>query len=363
MKAATFGGIERTVFREKPEPEIVEPTDAIVEVEIAGLCGSDLHPWSGRERGMDPGTTMGHELTGRVIAAGSDVRGFRPGDLVLSPFSTSCGVCGPCARGLSARCTRGALFGWISGGKGLEGAQAERVRVPLADGTLLRRPAGISAIEAILLGDVVSTGFFAVGRTASNRTAGDQEAVSRGGAVAVLGLGAVGLAAVLAARRAGAAVVVAVDAIEERLALAEAFGGTPVPLGGRSPSDIAAEARRLCGGEGCELVVDAVGSPDATRLAVQIVRPGGCISIVGVHTEEAFAVAPAAAYDRNLTIAIGRCPVRSRLEALVNAQLEERLPIERIVTHRFPLSEAADAYRLFADRRGGVIKAVFDPKA
>src|ERR1041385_7358268 len=191
MLAATYAGVEQIRVVEKAPPVLVDPTDVLVEVELAGLCGSDLHPWSGREKGLDPGTTMGHELTGRVLAAGSAVRRFRPGDVVMSPFSTSCGACAPCRRGLSARCSAGSLFGWRQAGHGLEGAQAGVVRVPLADGTLVLRPAEISAAEGLLLGDVVSTGFHAVERAG----------VGRGIAVAVVGLGAVGLAAVIAARR------------------------------------------------------------------------------------------------------------------------------------------------------------------
>src|SRR5512147_2893976 len=120
MRACTFRGILDAAVVEKAEPVLVDPSDAVVRIELCGLCGSDLHPWSGREKGLDPGTTMGHEFTGRVVAAGDAVRRFRPGDAVMSPFSTSCGSCGPCGRGLSARCIRGSLFGWIERGRGLE---------------------------------------------------------------------------------------------------------------------------------------------------------------------------------------------------------------------------------------------------
>lgn len=357
MLAATFAGVETIEVIEKPEPALLDPGDVIVEIELAGLCGSDLHPWSGREPGLDRGTTMGHEFTGRVVDAGDSVRRFLPGASVLSPFSTSCGGCAPCRRGLSARCTEGSLFGWLSGGEGLEGAQTARVRVPLADSTLLERPTGISALEALLLGDVVSTGFYAVERAGAGPRS----------TVAVLGLGAVGLSAVLDACRLGAEVVLALDAVPERLELAAAFGARALPVADRgaalAPHEIAREVRKIVGNDGIECVVDAVGSPEATRTAVEILRPGGLLSIVGVHTEPAFAVTPTAAYDRNLTLATGRCPVRSRLEEICRIQLQERLPIERLVTHRLPLSEAADAYCLFAARQDGIIKAVFDPCA
>ena len=160
--------------------------------------------------------------------------------------------------------------------------------------------------------------------------------------------------------------MLALDAVPERLELASSFGAHPLPVtdagAALTAGEIAEEARRIVGSEGVECVVDAVGSPAATRTAVELLRPGGFLSIVGVHTEQAFDVTPAAAYDKNLTLAIGRCPVRSRLDEVCAVQVRERLPIEKLVTHRIPLSEAADAYRMFSERRDGIIKAVFDPR-
>jgi len=354
MRAVTFTGLRAVDVVDRPSPELVDPSDAIVEVELAGICGSDLHPYEGRERGLDLGTTMGHELTGRVVAVGDEVVTLAPGDAVMSPFSTSCGVCPSCRRGLSARCSRGALLGWIERGRGLEGAQAERVRIPLADGTLVHRPPDLSPTEALLLGDVVATGFFATERAGVN-------AESR---VAVVGLGAVGLAAVLAARHAGAALVLGYDAVASRLELAASFGATVVPIADdagrpRPIADLAAAARRGTG-EGVDVVVEAVGSPDATRLAVSLLRPGGHLSIAGVHAEPAFDLSPTLAYDLNVTLSLGRCPARSRLEALSAVQRSARLPLERLVTHRVPLDAAPDAYRMFAERRDGCIKVVLE---
>lgn len=356
MKAATFQGVGSVAVRDKPQPRIVAPGDVLVRVELAGLCGSDLHPYRGREVGLDVGTTMGHELTGRVVEVGTGVRRFRVGDAIMSPFTTSCGVCGPCRRGLSARCEQGALFGWIQDERGLEGAQAEYVRVPQADATLLARPQGLSALEALLLGDVVATGFYVAER-------GDLQPAEP---VAVLGLGAVGLAAVMASRHAGADPVIALDAVAERLALAESLGAVPVSIvdaagNPRGGADIAAEVQRGTGGEGVAVALEAVGTPEATRLAVALLRAGGTLSIGGFHTAPTFAVSPGQAYDKNLTIRAGRCPVRSRLEALCALHLRERFPLQRLVTHRVPLVEAADAYRLFDERAQGCVKCVFEP--
>jgi threonine dehydrogenase-like Zn-dependent dehydrogenase len=356
MKAATFSGIRQVTVVDKPEPRLLEPTDVLVEIELAGLCGSDLHPYRGNETGIDVGTTLGHEFTGRVVAVGAAVEQLRAGDPVMSPFSTSCGACAPCLRGLSARCERGQLFGWVEGGRGLEGAQAGLIRVPLADATLVLRPPGLSPIEALLLGDVFATGSFIAARAA----------VGAATPVAVVGLGAVGLCALLASCQLGAPFVAAIDAVPERLALAASFGATPVSLvdgrgQARPLADVAAEVRRAAGGEGVAAVLEAVGSVDATRLAIAVLRPGGVLSIAGVHTESSFAVSPIEAYAKNLTLAIGRCPARSNLDALCALQLRERLPLERLVTHRLPLDAAADAYRMFDEHREGCIKAVFEP--
>ena len=141
-------------WEEVTDPAIEDRADAVVEVDLAGLCGSDLHPFFGREQGLDAGTVMGHEFVGRVLDVGADVRSVRPGDRVYAPFSTSCGQCPPCRSGLTSRCEQGQLFGWRSEGVGLHGGQADRVRVPLADGTLKPVPSGLSTEAALLLGAI-----------------------------------------------------------------------------------------------------------------------------------------------------------------------------------------------------------------
>jgi len=356
MKAATFQGVRRVAVTEKAEPRLRDPGDALVAVELAGLCGSDLHPYRGREVGLDPGTTLGHELTGRVVEVGEAVRWFRPGDAVMSPFTTVCGTCGPCRRGLSARCERGAVYGWVQDGEGLEGAQAEYVRVPMADQTLLARPPELEALEALLLGDVVATGFY----VASRAGVGPQTPV------AVVGAGAVGLAAVMASRQRGAPVVIALDVVPERLGLAERLGAMALDArdaaGGLRPQgELAREVRRLAGPDGVAVALEAVGTAQASRLAVTILQPGGVLGIAGFHTDPTFAISPGEAYDKNLILMTGRCPARSMLEGLVAMQCRERLPLQDLVTHRLPLAEAPAAYRLFEERRDGCVKVVFEP--
>ena len=165
MNGLTFHGKEKLKYETVPDPTIEDPRDVIVKVDLAGICGSDLHPYLEREKGLDHGTVMGHEFVGQIVETGGEVRGLSVGDKVFSPFTTNCGDCFYCRRGLTCRCTSGQLFGWIEDGAGLHGGQAELVRVPLADSTLMKIPECISPEEALLMGDIFSTGFFCAEHT------------------------------------------------------------------------------------------------------------------------------------------------------------------------------------------------------
>ena len=344
MHAITFQSVGQVAYQRVDDPEIATPGDAIVRVVRSAVCGSDLHPYHGRETGLDPGTVMGHEFLGRIVELGPEVRAFAIGDLVASPFSTACGACDPCRRGLSARCISGALFGWVEGGRGLQGAQAEYVRVPLADTTLVAVPADLDLDVALLLGDVLPTGFYAARRAE----------VEPGATIAILGCGPVGLAAILAARAAGAERIYAVDAVRERLALAANFGATPVALDGR---DVATRLRES--GASIASVIEAAGTPAATQLALEIARPGGTIAAVAVHHEPHFAFSPVQAYDKNVTYRTGRCPARSLMPELVRWARVHAAEAARLVTHRMPLASGSDAYACFDSKRDGCIKLVF----
>jgi len=279
---------------------------------------------------------------------------------VVAPFTTSCGECFYCCRGLTCRCPEGRLFGWVENGVGLQGAQAERVRVPLADSTLVRLPEGIDPAVALLVGDVLPTGLFGVDLLGFNP---DRNPASEA-TVAVVGCGPVGLAAVVGLREAGIGRIVAIDRVSERLSLARELGAEPVDPGGRAdgmPADPAETVRDLTSGRGADGVIEAVGSPGASRLAVDLVRPGGVLAAVGVHTEATFPFSPAEAYDLNLTFRAGRCPARRYVERCVEILAAGRYPLDALVTHRLPLSGGPDAYRMFGERRGGVVKVAFDP--
>lgn len=347
MKAVTFQAIERVAVSDSPDPVLEGPRDAVVEVEAAGLCGSDLHPYFGRERGIDPGTILGHELVGRVVAAGPEA-GVRVGDRVVSPFTTSCGRCAPCRSGLTARCVEGQLLGWVENGVGLHGAQAERIRIPLADGTLVSLPESLEdPALALLAGDILSTGLFGA----------DAAGVGPGQVVVVVGCGPVGLMAVRAALHRGAQAVVAVDRVESRLATAAAFGAEAAHLDG----DPAAAVARLTEGRGADAAIEAVGSPGATRTAADLLRPGGVLAAVGVHTEPHLALSPGELYDRNLTYAAGRCPARHFLPEALEIAVRDAALLSTMITHRLPLADAPEAYRAFGAREEGWGKVVFLP--
>lgn len=351
MKALVFEGVRQVVCATVPDPSIQESGDVVVRVRAAAVCGSDLHVYRGLETGLDAGTVMGHELAGEVVETGPGVHRFRMGDLVVSPFTTSCGSCFYCRLGLTARCERGQLFGWVEKGRGLHGVQAEYVRVPLADSTLVPIPEGASPEEALFAGDVLATGWFGA------ESAGAGSAAS-GRTIAVVGCGPVGLMAVIAARELGAERVFGIDALPERLALAERWGAEPVDF---QKEDAAGRIREATDGRGADGVVEAVGSPQASWLAFGLVRPGGTIAAVGVHVEDRLAFTPGEIYDKNLTYRAGRCPARSYMDRLLPLIRSQRYDLGTLISHRLPLEDGPRGYDLFDRRADGCTKVVLTP--
>jgi len=344
MRAAVFERVGEIAVATVPDATILAPGDALVRTEAAGLCGSDLHVYRGLEPGPDAGTPMGHELAGTIVAVGSEVSRLRVGRRVVAPFSTACGACFFCRHDLPARCERGQLFGWVSGGRGLAGCQAELVRVPLAESTLVEVPEALAPDLALLAGDVLATGWFG----AASAEAGE------GRTLAVVGCGAVGISAVAAALELGAGAVVAVDPAADRRALAERFGAHPASL-----EEAADLVRRITSGRGADGVVEAVGTPAATSLAWDLARPGGTIAALGVHHEASLAVPPGALYDKNLTYRAGRCPARLYLDRALALLAAGRFPFAELVSHRLPLEAAPEAYAAFDRREPGWTKVVF----
>ncbi len=345
MKALTFQGKENIQFTTVADPEILHPGDVIVKMRACAICGSDLHVYYEREKGIDHGTAMGHEFVGEIVEVGLGVRHHQRGDRVMSPFTTSCGQCYYCKIGLTCRCVQSQLFGWKEQEKGLHGGQAEFVRVPLAESTLVKIPEGVSEEEALLLGDVLSTGFFCA----------RQAEVERNGVYVVIGCGPVGLMAVIGAREMGAQKIFALDTIPERLSKASEFGATPVNALSEQAVELIRDATQ---GRGADGVLEAVGSHQAVRTAITLIRPGGIVASVGVCTDSHLAFSPGEAYDKNLTYKIGRCPARFMMDQLIPLVQSRKYDLASIFTHRMKLQEGKTGYQIFSGKEDHCLKVL-----
>ena len=344
MQAVTFQKPGEVRVEERPEPELLDAGDAIVRVEATGVCGSDLHIYHGRVQ-IEPGFTIGHEFVGTVLAAGDDVTGVAEGDRVLGCYCTACGDCFFCRRREFHKCDRGRVFGHGEVLGSLQGAQAEQVLVPNADLTLRHVPEGMSDDAALFAGDVMGTGFHAVETTG----------LEKGGTAAVLGLGPVGLCAVQAARAAGAAEVIAVDTVADRLAMAESFGATPVHL---TDDDPRGAVKKATEGRGVDVTVDAVGHPDAFDLACRLTRKAGTVSAIGVYAER-MEVHMGVVWIKALTVSTGHANVIAHVDTVLERMSAGDLDPTPLVTHHMKLEEAPEAYEVY-DRREA-LKIVLSP--
>ena len=327
-----------------PDAHIIEPTDAVITVTRACICGSDLWPYQKMEH-SDTGRVMGHEAIGVVEAVGRDVRAIKAGDFVVMPFAFSDGTCEFCREHLQTSCVHGGFFGTTE----VAGAQAEAVRVPQADGTLFVLPVGQDdALVASLLtlSDVMGTGHHAA--VAAK--------VEPGKKVAVVGDGAVGLCGVIAARRLGAAQIILLGRHADRIALAKEFGATDVIS---ERGDEAVErVRELTGGLGVHSVLECVGLDQAMQTAIGIARPGGAVGRVGVPQDEKMPASQPAFYS-NVTVSGGPAPVRAYLEALLPDVLEGKIQPGRVFDQVVGLDGVPDGYRAMNDRKA--IKVMVKP--
>jgi threonine dehydrogenase-like Zn-dependent dehydrogenase len=343
MKAVVYAGPGRVSVDDVSEPRLEEPDDALVRVTLSAICGTDLHLVSGHVD-IEPGTSLGHEFVGEVVAVGSAVRGIRPGDVVLGSDFTACGACWWCRRGDHWECPERQFFGTgTSFGKVLAGAQAEIVRVPHASTVLCPLPSGCPADGAIFVGDALATGF----------AAAERGRVAPGDTVVVLGGGAVGQMASLAAQAVGAAVVVVVDLVEGRRALAAGQGALAA-----TPEEVDSLVRRLTAGRGADVAVDAVGGARVLDAALTLVRPRGTVVSVGAHFDPSFALPVNRAFAEELTVtfAIGDAMrLRDRLLPLVAAGVIDPTVV---VTERVKLTGVPDAYERFA--RHEAVKILID---
>ncbi|QAU13014.1 IMP dehydrogenase [Halorubrum sp. BOL3-1] len=346
MRAAVFNGPGDIDVEERSRPEIEAPTDAVVRVTHAAVCGSDLWFYRG-ESDRDPGSAVGHEPMGIVEEVGDDVTSVVPGDRVLAPFAISCGECEFCRKGLYTSCENGDSWGGDNGG-----GQGEYVRSTHADGTLVRVPDRHADDEDTLrsllpLTDVMGTGHHAA------VSAG----VEAGSTVAVIGDGAVGLCGVLAARRLGAERIIAAGHHGDRLELAAEFGATETVS---ERGDEAVERIRELTDGGPNHVMECVGAASAMNTAIDVVRPGGTVGYVGVPygvDDEGLDVF--GLFGKNVTLAGGVAPVRAYAEELMADVLQGTLDPSPVFTETVDLDGVPEGYRMMDEREA--IKVLVKP--
>jgi len=344
MRATVMFGAHDVRIQNVPDATIVSPSDALVRVTRACICGSDLWPYEAMER-SESGRVMGHEAIGVVEAVGADVRKLKVGDFVIMPFAYSDGTCVFCHEGLQTSCVHGGFFGTAQ----VAGAQAEAVRIPLADGTLFALPVGPDhALVASLLtlSDVMGTGHHAA--VAAK--------VAPGKSVAVVGDGAVGLCGVIAAKRLGAEQIIMLGRHPDRIALAREFGATDVVS--ERGADAVERVLELTGGHGVNSALECVGLAAAMQTAIGITRPGGAVGRVGVP-QDATMPASQQSFFRNITIDGGPAPVRAYIAELLHDVLSGRIEPGRVFDRVVSLDGVPDGYRAMSERES--IKVMVKP--
>ncbi|GAA4184092.1 zinc-dependent alcohol dehydrogenase [Gryllotalpicola kribbensis] len=379
MKAMVYRGPYQVGVEEKPEPVIEHPNDAIVRVTLASICGSDLHLYHGMMPDTRVGTTFGHEFIGEVVEVGASVQNLAVGDRVMVPFNVYCGSCYFCARGLYSNCHNvnpnatavGGIYGYSHTCGGYDGGQAEYVRVPFADVGPSVIPDWLDDADALLMTDALATGYF--GAQLGDITPGDT--------VVVLGAGPVGLFAARSAWLMGAGRVIVVDRLDYRLEKARAFAFAET-RNYEHYRDIIVELKNATDGLGADVVIDAVGaeadgnrlqhvtatklklqggSPVALNWAIDGVRKGGTVSVLGAYGPMFSAVKFGDAMNKGLTLRMNQCPVKRQWPRLLEHIKSGFLTPSDIVTHRIPLDEVADGYRMFSGKEDGIIKALLVP--
>ncbi len=332
MRAMVFQGQGRRAVQDLPDPEITDESDVIVQVDATTICGTDLHILGGHVPSVRPGRVLGHEAVGTVDDAGSAVRTISPGDRVLVSCISACGGCRYCREGHYGECQGGG--GWLLG-HSYDGTQAEYVRVPFADNSTYRIPAGVTDEEALMLADIVPTGY-EVGVMKAGVRPGD--------VVAVVGAGPVGLAAIMGARLFSPSHVVAIDVADRRLEAAKEFGADV--LVNDSVTDPLEAVKSVTDGMGADVAIEAVGEPETFELAVRLTRPGARIANIGLHAKPA-ALHLEDQWTRDITVTTGQVDTSSTpmlMRLLAGHQLDTR----KFVTHRFGFDDLDEAYDVFA---------------
>ncbi|PYG02224.1 alcohol dehydrogenase [Georgenia satyanarayanai] len=381
MRAMVYRGPYKIRVEEKDIPRIEHPNDAIVKVQLAAICGSDLHLYHGLMPDTRVGTTFGHEFIGVVHEVGSSVQNLTPGDRVMVPFNISCGSCYFCSRGLLSNCHNvnpnatavGGIYGYSHTTGGYDGGQAEYVRVPFADVGPTVIPDWMDDEDAVLLTDAVATGYFGA----------QLGEIREGDTVAVFGAGPIGLIAAKTAWFMGAARVIVIDHLEYRLEKARTFAHAET-VNFAELDDIVVHLKRTTDGLGADVAIDAVGaeadgnllqhvtsaklklqggSPVALNWAIDGVRKGGTISVMGAYGPIFSAVKFGDALNKGLTLRMNQAPVKRQWPRLFEHIRNGHLKPSEIVTHRIPLEHIAEGYHLFSAKLDGCIKPLIVPSA
>lgn len=404
MKAVVWHGIGDIRLDDVPEPQLQEPTDAIVRLTASAICGTDLHFVRGTMSGMVPGTILGHEAVGVVEQVGADVRNFAPGDRVVIPSTVSCGYCPPCRQGNTAQCDNAnpngpsagtAFYGGPKDSGALHGLQAEKARVLYANASLVRLPDNVSDDQALLISDIFPTAYFGA------ELAGVQD----GSVVVVFGCGPVGQFAVISARLQGATRVIAVDRVPSRLDMARKNGAEVINFEEEDPIQA---IQRLTGGVGADCVIDAVGvdaqhahggpaAPDAKEAqkfeeqveqvapeaqptkddqwvpgdapsqvlewAIEAVKKAGQIGIIGVYSPSVTTYPIGKAMNKNLTVRMGNCNHRVYIPHLVDLVAAGVVDPTTVITKQETLQDAVSSYEAFDKRQPGWLKVELEPQA
>jgi threonine dehydrogenase-like Zn-dependent dehydrogenase len=381
MQAMTYRGPARVRLESKPMPKIEHPNDAIVRVTRAAICGSDIHLYRGLVPDTRVGTTFGHEFTGIVEEVGSAVDNLKRGDHVLVPFNISCGICYFCSRELYSNCHNtnpnasalGGIFGYSHSTGGYDGGQAEFVRVPYANVCPTIIPEGISEEDALLLTDAFPTGY----------QAAEMGDIQEGDTVMIFGAGPIGIFAAKSAWLLGAGRVIVTDHLQYRLdfvrqyAQCETFDFTTV-------GDVALHIKKITDHFGADVCIDAVGgdadgsfmqsltgkymkfqagAATALHWAINGVRKGGTVSIVGVYGPTFNMVPIGNVINKGLRINANQCSVKRHLPRLFDHVKNGRIKPSDVITHRFPLEEVSEAYHIFTSKLDNCIKPILIPNA
>ncbi|MCO1603423.1 alcohol dehydrogenase [Desulfosporosinus nitroreducens] len=346
MKAFVYHGPKNMSLDQVPNPVIQRPTDAIVRVTTSTICGTDKHIRNGGLPEVEAGRVIGHEFCGEVVEIGAGVNKFKKGDNVAVSCITQCMECYYCKRGIYSRCENGS---WIFGYK-INGCQADYVRVPYADSGMYLIPDSLADEDVLFVGDILSTGYFGA----------ENGSIQPGDTVAVFGSGPVGMCAMATARLWGPARIVAVDIDESRLEFAIKQGWADYGLNPQKV-DVTQALKDFTSGRGADVTIEANGSEPTFKGAIAGVRPGGTVSVIGVF-EKPQILEMQNLWIQNITLKMGLVKA-NHIPELIDLIKEGKLNMKPLITHTIPLSQVAEGYDIFEQRRDNAIKVVLKADA